>query len=150
MGIFDDIFEVEKELKKLRKRLNKLWEFKPSISLRFPEIKFPEIREPLADIEETKDEVKVNVELPGIAKEDIKIDVTPETITIKAEKKKVKEEKKKGLFKAERTYKGFYKELTLPCKVIPEKAEATYRDGILTITIPKAKEARIKKRVKVK
>lgn len=117
-------------------------------SLEWP--KFSEFREPLIDMEETEDELKVTVELPGISKEDIDIDVTEDTITIKAKRKEAIEEKKKGFYRVERSYRGFYRKIGLPCNVIPEKAEASYKDGILIITLPKTEKKAVTKKIKIK
>lgn len=143
--------EIEKELKRLREEMRRFWWGWPLFpEIRWPEIKWPEFREPLADIEEMPEAVKVTVELPGIAKENIDIDVTPDKIRIKAEKKVALEEKKKGYYHAERTYKGFYRELTLPCTIIPEQVTAEYKEGLLTIILPKAKKEIAARKVKVK
>ncbi|MCX8193872.1 MAG: Hsp20/alpha crystallin family protein [Candidatus Pacearchaeota archaeon] len=144
--MFDDFDE---ELKRMRRLMRPFWAWRfPEFHFEMPE--FREFREPLVDMEETENELKLMVELPGISKEDIDIDVTTDTITIKAKKKEAIEEKKKGFYRAERSYKGFYRSMTLPCKVIPEKAEANYKDGILTIVLPKAEKKVATKKIKVK
>lgn len=142
--MFDDF---DDEFKRIRRAMRHFWTWP-----RFPEFHFemPEFREPLVDMEETESDLKLTIELPGISKEDIDIDVTADTITIKAKKKEAIEEKKKGFYRSERSYKGFYRSMTLPCKVIPEKAEATYKDGILTVTLPKAEKKIATKKIKVK
>ncbi|MEM2933079.1 MAG: Hsp20/alpha crystallin family protein [Candidatus Pacearchaeota archaeon] len=144
--MFDDF---DDEFRRIRRAMRHFWEWSMP---RWQEFHFemPEFREPLVDMEETENELKLSVELPGISKEDIDIDVTPDTITIKAKKKEAIEEKKKGFYRAERSYKGFYRSMTLPCRVIPEKAEASYKDGILTITLPKAEKKIATKKIKVK
>ena len=108
-------------------------------------------REPLADIQVTDKEVIINVELPGIDKEDVQLNITEDSIDIKAEKKKEIIEKKKGYFRQERGYAGFRRYFSLPVKVIPEKAEAKLEKGVLRIRIPRAKpEKKKKKEIKVK
>lgn len=141
--MFDDF---EEELKRMRRAMRHFWEFRP---MRF-EFEIPEFREPLVDIEETENELKLTVELPGISKEDINIDVTVDTIIIKANKKEAIEEKKKGFYRTERSYRGFYRSMTLPCRVVPEKAEANYKDGILTIILPKVEKKIVTKKIKIK
>ncbi|MGB9708132.1 MAG: Hsp20/alpha crystallin family protein [Candidatus Pacearchaeota archaeon] len=140
--MFDDF---EDELRRMRRLMRHFWEFRPQFT-----IEMPEFREPLVDMEETENELKLTVELPGISKEDIDVDVTADTITVKAKKREAMEEKRKGFYRAERSYKGFYRSMTLPCKVVPEKVEAGYKDGILTIVLPKAEKKVATKKIKVK
>ncbi|MCS7134768.1 MAG: Hsp20/alpha crystallin family protein [Candidatus Pacearchaeota archaeon] len=143
--MFED-FDFDEELRRWRKAMKRLLAW----PLHLERFTFGEFREPLVDMEETEDTLKLEIELPGISKEDIDIDVTHDSITIKAKKKEAKEEKKKGFYRVERSYKGFYRSMTLPCKVIPEKAEATYKDGILTIILPKAEKKIAAKKIKIK
>jgi len=104
-------------------------------------------REPLGDIWETDKEVIASVELPGLDKKDIQVNITDDALEIKAERKMEKEEKKKGMYRVERSYSGFYKCMPLPAEVEADKAEATYKNGVLEIHIPKkeAKKSKAKK-----
>ena len=91
--------------------------------------------------------------MPGVDKKDIKVNVTKDSIEIKAEKKKeVKEEdKKKGMFRHERSFAGFYRSFALPNNVDADKANAEYKDGVLKITVPKLKiEEKKKKLLEIK
>lgn len=107
-----------------------------------------EYREPYVDVQETDKEVIVTAEIPGVEKGDIKLRVHDSTLEISAEKKQEKEERKKGYYLAERSYNKFYKVLTLPAKVLSEKAKATYKNGVLEVRLPKA-EPEKKKTIKV-
>ncbi len=109
-----------------------------------------EYRQPLADIWETDDSVVATIELPGIEKEDIEIELLDDSLEVKVEKKQGKEEKHKGGYRIERSYAGFYRRFSLPSKVIGEKAEATYKSGVLEIKAPKLKDDKDKpRRIKV-
>ena len=85
-----------------------------------------EEREPLVDVYETKDEVKVVAELPGVEKEDIQLHGTEDSLTILVDT-------------AERKY---YREVKLPAKVDPKAAKTTYKNGVLEVTLPKKNKNR--------
>ncbi len=109
--------------------------------------------EPLTDVAETEREIVAKIEIPGVEKEDIKINATEDGIEISAEKKdEIKEEdKKKGRYRIERSYSGFYRYFSLPENADSGKIEANYKNGILELKIPKiGKEAKKSKEVKVK
>ncbi len=109
------------------------------------------IRQPLADIWETEDAIHISIELPGVDKKDIEINVVEGGLEIKAMRKEKVEEHKKGFYRIERNYAGFYKFVALPEYAIPEKAEARYNNGVLEIKVPKAKvKEESKKRIEIK
>ncbi len=94
---------------------------------------------PVTDLYETDKEVIAEVDMPGVDKKDIKVNVTEDAIEIKAEKKnEVKQDdKKEGMFRLERSFAGFYRSFALPNKVDSDKANAEYKDGVLKVTVPK-------------
>jgi len=104
------------------------------------------LRSPLTDIEETDKEVIVKFEIPGVDKKDIQLNVTEDKIEVRVEKKQEARIEKKGFYREERNYRGFYRAMTLPSNVIPEKAKAKYKDGILEVIMPKSEN---KKRSKI-
>jgi len=81
----------------------------------------------------------VRADLPGLKKEDVTVEVADETITIRGERKREKEEKGEGFYRTERSYGSFYRELPLPDGVKSETAKAEVRDGVLEITMPLVK-----------
>lgn len=126
------------------------WEpFRDMISLRadmdrlfkslFGEI--PEEREgfwaPVMDIEEDNDNVMVRAEIPGMNKEDIKVSVRNNVLTISGERKQEKEMKTKTYHRVERSYGKFSRTITLPSEVETDKIKASYKDGVLMVTLPK-------------
>ena len=93
---------------------------------------------PALDIAEQDDALVVRAEVPGCKAEDIDISVYGNMLTISGEKKETKEDKDKGYYHTESVYGSFRREVMLPADVDPAKVEATYKDGILSITLPKA------------
>jgi len=102
------------------------------------------LRSPAVDMEETDKEIIVKAEMPGLEPNDFQISLTENTLTIKGEKKEEKEEKKRNYHMVERRYGSFYRSIPLPCNVETDKVEANYKKGILEITLPKAKVAKVK------
>ena len=84
-------------------------------------------------------ELVLRADVPGLRKEDIAIELTPETIVLKGERKQEKEEKREGYYQTERAYGSFYRALPLPDGVKIENAKASVRDGVLEITVPMEK-----------
>jgi HSP20 family protein len=99
---------------------------------------------PAVDIAEHDDEFVVKLELPGVAKDDVKITMQNNILTVRGEKKQEKESKSSNYHRVERSYGSFQRSFTLPATVKSEKIDATYKDGILSVTLPKAEEAKPK------
>jgi len=104
---------------------------------------------PAIDVAEEDNAIVVRAEVPGCKAEDIDISVYGNTLTISGEKKQEEEKKEKGYYHVESTYGSFRRELTLPTDVEPGKIDAVCKDGVLSITLPKAATAKAVK-VKVK
>jgi HSP20 family protein len=102
---------------------------------------------PFTDVEETEKEILVNADMPGLDKKDIKIKATEDTLEILAETKIEKKEKEKGRLLTERSYGSYYRSYMLPSKVKPDKITSTYKDGVLSIKMPKSE---LKKKVEIK
>jgi HSP20 family protein len=106
---------------------------------------------PAVDIAEHDDEYLVKVELPGVNKDEVKLTLENNILTIRGEKKQEKETKKENYHRVERNYGAFQRSFTLPVAVKSDKIDASYKDGILTVSLPKAEEAKPKQiEVKVK
>ena len=106
---------------------------------------------PSTDLSETDDSIEVAVELPGMNEDDIDISLSNGAMTIRGEKKVEHEEKRKGVYMSERSYGSFYRTIPLPPGVDTDKAEAKFKRGVLTVTLPKSPEAQAKvKRIPVK
>jgi HSP20 family protein len=106
---------------------------------------------PAVDIAEQENDYVVKMELPGVNKDDVKISLESNILTIKGEKKQEKEEKNKNLHRIERSYGSFQRSFTLPTTVKSDRIDAFFKDGVLSISLPKAEEAKPKQiEVKVK
>ena len=104
---------------------------------------------PRIDVKETDGEIRVTAEMPGIEEKDVEISLDGDMLTIKGEKKEEKEEKGEESYRLERSYGSFRRSVALPCAVNADKASAKYKQGVLTIALPKAAEAK-KKTIPVK
>lgn len=111
---------------------------------------FPAYRAwPPIDVAEQEDAIIVRAEVPGCKADDIDISVYGNTLTISGEKKQSEEKKENGYYHIESSCGSFRRELTLPADVDPGKVEAVYKDGVLSINLPKAEKSKAVK-VKVK
>ena len=99
---------------------------------------------PALDVHEDKDHYFVNVEVPGMKKEEIEISLHGGVLTVSGERKKESESEEGGMFRSERYFGKFQRSVTLPAAVDDAKVKATYKDGILIIALPKAEEAKPK------
>ena len=99
---------------------------------------------PAVDIVENDGAYVVRAELPGVNKDDVKITVENDILTIKGEKKNEKESKENQFTRIERSYGSFQRSFTLPSSVESGKIEASFENGILTVTVPKAEEVKPK------
>ena len=96
---------------------------------------------PAVDIVEREKDYQVAAELPGMEEKDVEVKVTDDVMTIKGEKKAEKEEKKKDYYLSERHYGAFQRSFSLPDGVDADKIEASFKKGVLTVTLPKKPEA---------
>jgi HSP20 family protein len=104
---------------------------------------------PAVDVTETDKEYKVTVEAPGIAKDELEVTINDGYLTIRGEKKEEQKEEKENYVRVERRYGSFHRDIPLPGGVKEDEVEATYKDGVLSIRLPKSPEA-AGKRVEIK
>lgn len=104
---------------------------------------------PTLDMDEDENEIRVRAELPGVEKDDFKVEVVGNRLTIRGEKKTSKEEKKKDYFYTECSYGSFARTVTLPCEVNADKVDAKLKNGVLDLRLPKVESSKAK-RVQVK
>ena len=103
--------------------------------------KFPDIDEfPAMNVSEDENEIKVTAELPGLKPEEIDVSIAQGILTVKGEKKFEDEEKKDNYHRIERSYGSFQRSLALPANIDDSKVEATYKDGILNLVMPKTEK----------
>lgn len=99
---------------------------------------------PALDVAETEHGYLVRAELPGVAKEDVSITIEDGVLTLAGEKKREEEHADKSWHRVERSYGAFQRTLTLPKGVDGDKAEAVFKDGVLTIELPKSEQTKPK------
>ncbi len=127
-------------LSTIRKEMDRLFE-------RFLEPEFPELPAfgeftPTLDVSETKDAVVVKAEVPGIESKEIRVELQGQILTIRGEKKEEKEEKSETYYRRERAYGTFARSVRIPVAVDESKVNATFKNGVLTVTLPKTAEAK--------
>jgi HSP20 family protein len=106
---------------------------------------------PRADVAEDDKSFRVTIELPGMIEKDVAVSLTDRVLTIRGEKKEEKETKDKDVYRSERRYGSFRRAFELPAEVDASKIEASFKNGVLTIDLPKTKEAQDKvKQIQVK
>ncbi|TAN42903.1 MAG: Hsp20/alpha crystallin family protein [Nitrospirae bacterium] len=96
---------------------------------------------PNVDITETDKEIKVTAELPGMDEKDIDVSLNKDMLTIKGEKKEEKEDKGKNYYRVERSFGSFSRTIPLPVEIETEKIGASFKKGVLTVTLPKSAKA---------
>jgi HSP20 family protein len=97
---------------------------------------------PSCDVFEDKDAVKLLAELPGVRPEDVKLSVENNVLTIRGEKQQQSGDQRGKVHSFERSYGRFDRSFTLPSTIDPDRISASFENGILTVTIPKAERAR--------
>ena len=128
-------FEPFKELETLHDRIQRYFDDFPNFGFNLNENFYPRI-----DISEDKDNINVVAEIPGVIKDDIKITLQDNILTIEGEKKKETEQKEKNFFRSERMYGSFKRCFTLPDMVDSERVEAKFEDGMLNIQLKKIEQ----------
>ena len=99
---------------------------------------------PRVDIEETPEEFVLRADLPGVPKEDVKLTLTGDTLTIRGERKLESRKKEGTLHRVERPEGSFERSFVLGTPVRNDQVKAVYRDGVLEVHVPKAEEARVR------
>uniref|UniRef100_A0A7C4RU55 Hsp20/alpha crystallin family protein n=1 Tax=Desulfatirhabdium butyrativorans TaxID=340467 RepID=A0A7C4RU55_9BACT len=100
---------------------------------------------PRLDVAESDREITVRAELPGLSKDDVQITLTNNVLTISGEKKREVENKNENYHLIERSFGSFCRTVALPSEVEADKVDAVYKDGVLSIRIPKSEKAVPKK-----
>ncbi|MBN1786600.1 MAG: Hsp20/alpha crystallin family protein [Candidatus Methanofastidiosa archaeon] len=138
-------YDPWEEFRVLQEEIDRLFgEFRQSGRRLLPSKRYPEQKglveysEPLSDIIDKGDELKAIMDLPGVKKEDISIQVNEDSIEVRAERKTEKKEEKEGYFFQERGYQGYARSISLPEKVVPSESKAEYNNGVLEISMKKA------------
>jgi len=127
-----------------------MWDIRNEINKMFNSVLEPftegsELRStwyPAVDISETENELVVSADLPGLNREDIKVNVQNNVLTFSGERKQEMKSEEGNYHRLERSYGFFSRSFTLPATVKADEIKAVYKDGVLRLTLPKVEEAR--------
>lgn len=138
------------DLKRFRKEMEKRFEnisgsFEKSFNEMSKKFSRLNLKEPKTEISQGLEKVNVVLDLPGMKRADIFLQVTEDHLEVSAHKKQQSKIKKKGFSKEEASFTGYRRIVPLPANVVPEKAVATFKNGKLTVEIPKSKKKIVKK-----
>jgi len=143
----DPFLDLRRDMDRMFERFWRLSGFEPFEEVLWPSRTFA----PALDVSEIDDHVRVTAELPGLDKDDVEISVDGDNLVLSGEKKQEDERREGGYHRAERYYGAFSRRIPLPCDVNFDKAEATFKNGVLTVTLPKTEEAKRKhKKIEIK
>jgi len=132
-----------RHLSVLRNEIERLFEY-PLNALTSSSQDFLSGWSPSIDLYDDRDHFVLKAELPGMKKEDIDISMHGDVLTVSGERKEEETYDKAETYRSERFLGRFQRTLTLPSAVDPNKVQASYKDGILTVTLPKSEEAKPK------
>ena len=104
---------------------------------------------PNVEVLEKEGKLLVRADLPGLTKDDVKVGVTDDVLTLDGERKQEKEEKREGYFRSERSYGAFYRAIPLPDGVKADGIVANFRNGVLEVAMPLVKEEKKVKKIEV-
>ena len=99
---------------------------------------------PAVDMYEGAEAFTLKAELPGFSKDDVQVEIKDNVLTLKGERKRESDAKKAQYYRVERAYGTFWRSFRLPAFVNADQAEATFKDGLLELTLPKAEETKPK------
>jgi HSP20 family protein len=105
---------------------------------------------PRMDVRETENELRITAEVPGLSENDVQVSLSADSLTLSGEKKEEKIDNEKGWYRMERQYGSFTRVIPLPCEIEQEKAEAVFKNGVLTVILPKLQESKKARTINVK
>ncbi|MCD6473176.1 Hsp20/alpha crystallin family protein [Candidatus Aerophobetes bacterium] len=156
MAIWDPWREFSQIEREMRKMFDELWGARGRIGERLAlpgraggvpmEREEMMTRTPLLDLIDKKDALVLRSDMPGVKKENLKITVTDDEVSLSGKVERAKEDKKEDYYYSERAYSSWQRTIPLPVKIQSDKAKATYKDGMLEITLPKSEEAKEKRK----
>lgn len=133
-----------RDLLTLQDRMNRIFEDSLTKNKLYAESLTSGMWSPTVDIYETEGSIVLKAELPGLKKDDVLIEIKNHNLTIKGERKFEKDIKEENYHRIERSYGSFARTFSLPNSVDADKVAASFKDGVLEITIPKVKEVKPK------
>lgn len=133
-------FDPFREVGNLRREIERVFDQSP---LRF-DLEFSDTAAMPLDVYEEGDKVVVKASMPGLKPEEIKVEVRGDVLSIWGEHKKMEEKKERNYHLKEHRYARFERSLVLPSEVLSEKAQATFENGMLTLSLPKTEATKAK------
>lgn len=105
---------------------------------------------PQIEVFERQGQFIVRADLPGLKKEDVNIEITDDALTLRGERRQEHEEEHEGYYRSERSYGSFFRSIPLPDGVNPDEAKASFRDGVLEISMPAPQRAERRRQIEIK
>jgi HSP20 family protein len=105
---------------------------------------------PQLEVFEREGQFVIRADLPGLSKDDVKVDITDEALTIQGERRQEHEEQREGYYRSERGYGRFFRRIALPEGVNADAAKASFRDGVLEITLPAPQRQERRRQIEIK
>jgi HSP20 family protein len=136
--------EEERPMLSLQREMNRLFDDFFGRDFGIEPFRGPGQWVPALDVSESDKAVLVKAELPGLDVKDVEVSIAGNVLTLRGEKKEEKEEKAKNYHRVERSYGAFERAVQLPCPVKGDLVQATFKNGILTVELPKSEEVRSK------
>lgn len=142
----EELLNVEREFNRMFHNLSDRFGFGngDEIEREFESAVWSPLSDVYSDVYEDKDNYVLKLDLPGIKKEDVKISFVDGQLNISGERKQEKESKDGTYHRVERNYGKYFRTFTLPSKIKQDSINAEFKDGQLTITVPKSEEAKPK------
>lgn len=144
-------WEPQRFLGPLRREIDKVFD---DFFIGWPSLPYPRRRrgegegvefvEPAVEVSETDEAIVVKVQVPGVAKDQLEVEITADGLALKGEVKEEKEEKKKNYHHQEIRYGAFLRTVPFPVATDSDKATATLKDGVLQVTVPKSAPSKSK------
>jgi HSP20 family protein len=131
-------------MRRLTEEFDRAFGFRPNV-FAAPEF-YPRMWSPEIEVFERDNKFIVRVDLPGLKRENVKIEVVHDELTIEGERKVEEEKKEKGFYRTERTYGKFFRRIELPDHVKAEDAVANFKNGVLEVEMPAIPVPEVKKR----
>ena len=131
--------DIDRSIENLRRDMEKTFSS-------FPSTHVPKMSHTSCDVIDEGNQFRVQMDVPGIKKNEVKLNVTDNSLEVSAEHKEESEEKKKNYLRKERSQVSYYRSLPLSEKIITGKVMAKLTDGVLDVTLPKSKPTEIQKK----
>jgi len=138
-------FDPFEDMARLQREVNRLFEDGSRSAHGPSELTAARTWAPAVDIFEDRQEIIVRAELPGMKQEDIDIELTGDTLTLKGERRFDETHRKDNYVRVERAYGHFHRSFTISVPVLADAVKATYKDGLLEVHLPKSEETKPKK-----